>query len=152
MARFLILYKIPNETEYFLDVVLAFLAASNRKGSNFNDAVIKQILTPETTSLIKNNLESLIMKYEINGFIPTKPAYESVSSTVKMEKDQSKSMEDRPEERLEFYGRCSDMFRLAMSKYRKQDAFFFLARVKLVRNDSVKKVAQDIKNFNISSE
>jgi hypothetical protein len=85
MARFLILYKIPNESEYFLDVVLTFLAASERgKAGNFNDAVIKLILTPETTSLIRNNLESMITKYDIKGFIQTRVGIENSTSALRI--------------------------------------------------------------------
>ena len=74
MAKYLILYKIPNDHDYFKDILLFFLAAGDRglKSSTFSNDVVKMILTPETTSLIRNNLEALIDKYKMAGFISTK--------------------------------------------------------------------------------
>lgn len=75
MARYLILYKIPNDNDYFRDVLLLFLAAGKREDGNsagFSSDVLKMILTPETTSLIRNNLETIIDKYKIRSFVPVK--------------------------------------------------------------------------------
>jgi hypothetical protein len=75
MARYLILYKIPNDNDYFRDVLLLFLAAGKREegsSASFSSDVLKMILTPETTSLIRNNLETIIDKYKIKSFVPVK--------------------------------------------------------------------------------
>lgn len=75
MAKYLILYKIPNDNDYFRDVLLLFLAAGRReegRADSFYSDVTKMILTPETTSLIRNNLEEIINKYKIKSFFPLK--------------------------------------------------------------------------------
>jgi hypothetical protein len=74
MAKYLILFKIPNDNEYFKDVLLLFLAAADRgeRLPSYSTDIVKMILTPETTSLIRNNLEMLINKHRIKGFIPVK--------------------------------------------------------------------------------
>lgn len=49
MARYLILYKIPNDNEYFRDVLLLFLAAAKREegsSSTYSSDIVKMILTP----------------------------------------------------------------------------------------------------------
>lgn len=49
MARFLILGKIPNDNEYFRDILLLFLAAAKREAGNFSSFstdIVKMILTP----------------------------------------------------------------------------------------------------------
>lgn len=88
MAHYLILYKIPNDNEYFRDVLLLFLAAAKRDEgnfSNFSTDIVKMILTPETTSLIRNNLETIIAKYKIRSFVPVKLENSSMEkSTLKI--------------------------------------------------------------------
>ena len=39
---------------------------------SYSTDIVKMILTPETTSLIRNNLEVIINKHKIKGFIPVK--------------------------------------------------------------------------------
>jgi len=41
------------------------------------------ILTPETTSLIRNNLEVIIDKHKISGFIPVKIEQSQIVTTEK---------------------------------------------------------------------
>ena len=75
MAKYLILYKIPNDNDYFKDAMLLFIAAAKRgeKLSSYSNDIVKMILTPETTSLIRNNLEALIEKHKMTSFMPLKP-------------------------------------------------------------------------------
>lgn len=49
MAKYLILYKIPNDNEYFRDVLLLFLAAGRREdgsAASYSTDIVKLILTP----------------------------------------------------------------------------------------------------------
>ena len=55
---------------------------------------------------------------------------------------ESRFIEERPEEKLEFYNAASDIFKLTLSKHGTYDAFFFLVRAKIVRNDSLKNAAR----------
>lgn len=103
MARYLILWKIPNDNDYFRDVLLLFLAASKREegtSAGFSTDIVKMILTPDTTSLIRNNLETIINKYNIRSFVPLKvdpnanPMEKSTfKSDIKDTKAESKMMD-----------------------------------------------------------
>lgn len=49
MAKYLMLYKIPNDNEYFRDVLLLFLAAGRREdgsAASYSTDIVKLILTP----------------------------------------------------------------------------------------------------------
>jgi len=55
---------------------------------------------------------------------------------------ESKLIEERPEEKLDFYNSVCDVFKLTLSRHWTYDAFFFLVRAKIVRNDSLRNAAK----------
>ena len=79
------LYKIPNDNDYFKDAMLLFIAAAQReqKLSSFSNDIVKMILTPETTSLIRNNLEALIDKHQMTSFMHMKNDTNHLQATDK---------------------------------------------------------------------
>ena len=79
------LYKIPNDNDYFKDAMLLFIAAAQReqKLPSFSNDIVKMILTPETTSLIRNNLEALIDKHQMTSFMPIKVDTNHLQATDK---------------------------------------------------------------------
>ena len=152
MAKYLMLYRIPNDSQYFKDVLLLFLAASKRSESSlFKTDISKMILTPETTSLIRNNLEAIIQKHKINEFEEVKLENVQVLATDKSNlkgehsrdlKTVESKFEENAIEKEPFYVSVIDVFKLTLSKHWTYDAFFFLARAKVVRNDSLKNSAR----------
>ncbi len=59
MAKYLLLVKIPSDKYYFRDIMYLFLASVERSDDvedQFKDDIHKNIFSPTTTSLIKNNL------------------------------------------------------------------------------------------------
>ncbi len=76
MASYLITRRIPNDQYYFKDVLLLFLTAikiEDHRRREFKEMVNKHILLPETTSIIKENLENKILaQFNVREFIPVK--------------------------------------------------------------------------------
>ena len=97
---------------------------------------------PETTKLIRENFNDILHKYNITGFISLAPPPPPAPTlTPEEEEEEEKPKKPRVEEKTEFFKRCCSMFELIMSKNRKDDAFFFLVRARVVDNDSIAKTA-----------
>lgn len=76
IAKYLITRRIPNDNYYFKDVLFLFLTAikiDENRMRDYWDALQRHILTPTTTSLIRDNLEEKILLYfRVADFIPVK--------------------------------------------------------------------------------
>jgi hypothetical protein len=159
MARHLILTKIPSDKYYFKDALLVFLAAADReerRAREYKDNIIAQILPHENTSLLKNNLAALIDNYSIAGFIGTtkkQPKPEMMFANL-FQKTEPADLQLGEEllkaelevNKVEFVRRCKDMFDSIISKHRKDDAFFFLVRVKVLPNNAVLEIVRRYKS------